>query len=168
MKSKDEKKYHGFLTLPRHSKLLLHEIGYDLFGFYVNLVMLAIWHRKKEEFGRITQKQHEIAKALLISQSTVSRRLKELEKHKYYVVRRGEFIILGYFPLFLYDVSMKMYNNHYANTHELYADMHRINAELQENYAKMQEVQAQKAPQRVYHSFKDDSRSFEKDVEYDV
>lgn len=152
-----EKKYHGYLALPRQSKLLRQELGQDLFGFYLSLVMEAIWYRGNKNFGRIVISQVELANEFNMDQTTISRKFKRLEKHRYCVIRhKGKGITLGYFPLFLKDVAAKMYSKNYANLHELYADMHAINAELQDEYANLQVNRAQTTPQRLRSSSKDD------------
>jgi transcriptional regulator with XRE-family HTH domain len=148
-----EKRLHGYLVLPRQSKLLRQELGYDLFGFYLMLAMEAVWHRGNKRFGQVVGTQAELAKILHMDQSTVSRNLGKLEKHKYCVIRHEQkYITLGFFPLFLNDVSSKIYSKNYASLNELYADMHRINAELQEDYANMQDRRTQKAAQSSYGS----------------
>ncbi|MEK7571662.1 MAG: hypothetical protein AAB553_05305 [Patescibacteria group bacterium] len=147
--------YHGYLALPRHSMLLLHELGYDLFGFYLGLVMCTTWHRNNKQFGRITKNQTELAECLNMTQTTVSRKFKELENHKYFILRSKLGYIPGYFPLFLTDVANKIPKKNYANLHELYADISKINAELQYNYANSQDKRAQNKSQRLYSSSND-------------
>jgi len=147
--------YHGYLALPRHSKLLLKELGYDLFGFYLGLVMCAIWYRGNKNFGRIVKTQTELAESLHMTQTTVSRKFNELEKHKYFVIRHKRGMILGYFPLFLPDVAKKIHSSDYANLHELYSNMHQINAELQGNYANSQDERTQNKSLRFNSSSKD-------------
>ena len=147
--------YHGFLYLPRHSLLLLNELGYDLFGFYIGLVMCSVWSRENKNFGRIAKTQTEIAAILGMTQETVSRKLKALEYYKYFVVRRKRYIILGYFPLFLQEVCKKIHSKNYANLNELYADMYEINAILQEDYTDLQKQRNQKRSQSLNSSSKD-------------
>lgn len=161
MDIEDYKKNHGYLVLPRHSKLLLHELGYDLFGFYLSLIMLAVWFRGNKNFCRIVKSQTEIAKELNIHQSTVSRRFEALEEHKYFVIRHSEHIILGYLPLFLFDVNKKIHSKNYADIHSLYADVYQINADLQNKYAFLQESRGKNTLQRLNSSSKDNSGSFE-------
>lgn len=139
MNKENAKKYHGYLILPRHAQFLIQELGHELFGFYVALLMLAVWSRKNKNFSTVTKTQTEVAKELKINQSTVSRNLRALEKHKYLIIRNKDYIRLGYLPLFLSDVNKKIYSKDYADLHELYADIHTINAELQEYYAKQEE-----------------------------
>lgn len=148
-----DKRLHGYLVLPRQSKLLRQELGYDLFGFYLMLVMEAVWHRSNKRFGQVVGKQAELAKELHMDQSTISRNLSKLEKHKYCVIRHEQkYIILGFFPLFLKDVASKIHSKNYTNLNELYADIHRINAELQDDYVNMQDKRTQKATQSLYSS----------------
>lgn len=155
-----DKKYHGFLGLPRQSKLLLNDLGYDLFGFYLGLVMEAVWFRGNTHISYVTKSQAEIGNALRCEQSTVSRNLKKLEEKKYIVRHTNhKLICLKYFPLFLTDVARKMHSKNYANLDELYADMHKINAELQDKYAISQLKRAPNDPQRLNNSFKDNSYS---------
>lgn len=157
------KNYHGFLGLPRHSKLLLNDLGYDLFGFYIGFVMEAVWFRGNPQMGYVTKSQNEIAVALGCDQSTVSRNLKKLEEKKYILRHtKHKLICLKHFPLFLTDVAFKMYDKNYANLDELYADMHKINAELQEKYVESQGKRAQKDTQRLYNSSKGNSSSSDK------
>ena len=146
--------YHGYLALPRHSMLLLQELGYDLFGFYIGLVMCTTWYRGNKKFGRITKNQTELAETLNMTQATVSRKFKELEKHTYFMLRSKIGYIPGYFPLFLSDVASKIYDKNYANIRELYADISKINAELQYDYANSQDKRAQNKDQRLYSSSK--------------
>lgn len=136
----NKKKYHGFLGLPRQTKLLFHDLGYGLFGFYIGLVMEAIWYRGNPQIGYVTKTQTEIGIALKCDQSTVSRNLQKLEEKKY-LIRHTEhkLIKLAYFPLFLTDVARKMHSKNYANLHDLYVDMYKIDAELQDKYAILQE-----------------------------
>lgn len=164
------KKYHGFIVLPRHSKLLYQELGYELFGFYLALVMQAPWDRRNENFGRIIKSQAQLAKEFNMNQSTISRRLTELENHKYFILRnqRQKYIILGYFPLFLYEVASQIHSKDYSNINELYADMHKVNAELQENYADMQDRRTQSDSQRLYISSNDNVSLPELTYEIDV
>lgn len=157
----DIKSYHGFLVLPRHSKLLRYDLGYLLFGIYLELIMEAIWFRGNSKIGYVPKNQTELAGILGYNQSTVSRHLENLEKRKYIIRHtKHKLIKLSYFPLFLHDVAMKMHSNNYANMNELYADMYKINAELQDNYAKTQDERGQKNTQRVNNSFKDNSEFF--------
>lgn len=162
---KDVKKYHGYLALPRHSRLLIDELGYDLFGFYISLIMLAVWYRGNNNFCKITITQAQIARELNISQSTISRRFKELEKYRYYLIRRDGYMILGYLPLFLSDVATKIHSKDYANVDELYADMHKLNAELQEKYVISQDKRGQNAPQSLSSSSKNNSSLFDDGIE---
>ncbi len=162
---KNVKGYHGFLGLPRHSKLLLQDLGYDLFGFYIGLVMEAIWFRGNSNFGCIAKTQKELAIALDCSQSTISRALDELQLRKY-LLRHRTYIRLSYFPLFLADVDLKMHSRDYASLHDLYADMYIINAELQQKYADSQDRCAQNAKQRLYNSSKGNLSLSEEEVEY--
>jgi|GEM_PF-4384196 len=158
-KHEANKKYHGYLIAPRHSLLLFEELGYELFGFYLGLIMHARWHRGSKYFGRIPLSQTEIAKELEMTQATVSRKLKQLEQHKYFLIRRKGYMILGFLPLFLPDIARKIHSKNYSNLHELYTDMHRINAEMQDNYAKSQERRIQNATQRLNSSSNDDYSS---------
>ena len=160
------KRYHGFLVLPRHSKLLLKDLGYLLFGFHLGLVMEAIWYRGNSQIGYVLKSQIELASLLNCDQATVSRNLNALQE-KRYIIRHTKYklIRLAYFPLFMSDVAGKMHSKDYANLNELYADMYRINAELQDKYAISQEKRAQKGGQSLYSSSKDDLGSFEDDRE---
>jgi len=155
MNMKNANEYHGFLTLPRQCKLLLQELGYDLFGFYIGLVMCAVWYRDNKDIGRILKTQTEIAESLHMTQETVSRKFKALESHRYFVIRHKRVVILGFFPLFLQDVNRKIHSKDYANLNELYADMYKINAELQDNYTVSQNTRTQNNSQRLYSSSKD-------------
>jgi transcriptional regulator with XRE-family HTH domain len=176
MNIEDVKSYHGYLALPRHSFLLIHELEYDLFGFYVGLVMLAEWHRNSKDFRYITKTQEEIAEKLKMTQATVSRKMKMLENHKYFILRhvgqtvkkKDKKILLGYLPLFLTDVANKIHSKDYTNLHELYADMYRINAELQEEHANLQDKRTQKARLSFNNSSIDNSSSsqpYEEDID---
>lgn len=160
------KKYHGWLALPRHAKILRQDLGFHLFGFYVALVMDARWHRGNQQMGCVVGTQAEIASHLGVDQSTISRGIDALcRKNKYYAVKHKKYILLGFFPLFLKDVAEKMANNNYANLNELYADMYKINAELQGEYVILQEKRDQKRLQRVYGSSKDSLSLSEEGVE---
>ncbi len=155
-----DKGYHGNLCLSRQSKFLLQELGCDLYGFYIALVMEAIWYRGNKNFGRIMMTQEELAIKFNMDQGTISRKFKALEnRNRYCVIRHKRSITLGFFPLFLQDVASKIHSKNYANWHELYADMHRINAELQENYAISQDNRTQNASQSLRNS-SNDSVSF--------
>jgi len=99
--------YHGYLALPRHSMLLLQELGYDLFGFYLGLVMCTIWERKNPKFGRITINQSRVSRATQHDTGNSLQKFKELEKHKYFMLRSKLGYIPGYLPLFLTDVAQK-------------------------------------------------------------
>ncbi len=134
--------YHGYLVLPRQAKLLEKDLGYALFGFYITLIMEAVWDRSNLQFSYITKSHSSLAVIMNCNQSTVSRQLKNLEKKKY-LIRYKDSIHLAYFPLFLKDVAKKMHSMNYANLHELYADIHRINAELQEDYAALHSTRGQ-------------------------
>ena len=147
--------YHGYLALSRHSKLLLKELGYDLYGFYIGLVQCVSWFRGNNKFGRITKTQTELAESLNMTQATVSRKFKKLEEHKYFILRSKLGFIPGYFPLFLTDVAKKIHSKNYANLHDLYADMYRINTQLQEDYANSQDKRAQNKTQRINSSSND-------------
>lgn len=147
------KQYHGYLALPRHSKLLRQDLGYRLFSLYIALIIEARWFRGNQYFRCVVGTQTEIATRLGISQAKLSRGLNRLEtKDRKYVIKRSRYILLGYLPLFLTEIADKMHSKNYANLHDLYADMYRINAELQENYAKSQEKRGQNNPQRLYSS----------------
>ena len=147
--------YHGYLALPRQSMLLFQELGYDLFGFYYGLITCTTWHRGNKNFGRITKNQTELAEWLNMTQTTVSRKFKELEKHRYFIIRSKIGYMPGYFPLFLTDVAKKIHSKDYANINELYADISKINADLQYDYANSQDKRAQNKPQRLYGSSND-------------
>lgn len=162
---KDGKKYHGFLVLPRHAKMLQADLGLHLFGIYIALIFLARWHRSNPQMGHVIGTQTEIAKELHISQSSLSRSIEKLEA-KRYVIRHTRYIILKYFTLFLSDVASKIHSKNYANLNELYADVYGINAELQQKYAISQENYDQNHPQRLYISSKDDSGSLEDFEQY--
>lgn len=150
------KKYHGWLVLPRHAKMLRQDLGFHLFTLYLSFIMDARWHRDNPQIGCVIGTQTEIASHLGINQSTVSRGIDALcRKNKYYVVKHKRYILLGFFSLFLLDVAERMAKNNYADLHELYADMHKINAELQDKYAISQGKRDQKRCQRVYSSSKD-------------
>lgn len=150
---KNAKKYHGYLALPRHSKLLRQHLGYRLYHYYLELVTNAIWHRNNPQIGHVIGTQLDLAKILEVSQSTVSRILDSFdEKDRKYVLRRSRYFLLGYFHLFLTDVAGKMAKKDYATLNELYADMHKINAELQENYATSQEKRDRNTTQSFYRS----------------
>ena len=164
------KQYHGYLALPRHSKMLRQDLGYHLFILYIALVMDARWDRKYlSQLGHVLGTQTEIASDLSISQSSLSRGLDKLEaKDRKYVIKHTRYILLGYLPLFLTDVADKMHSKDYASLHDLYADMYRINAELQEKYAIWQEKQAQNTPQRLYRSSKVGLGSFNNSFQEDA
>lgn len=133
---KKDKGYHGYLILPRQSKLLLRELGHGLFGFYLELVMNAGWYRGNKNFGRISKIQAELAIKLNMEQSTVSRNLTALQnRNKYCVIKHKNYLVLGFFPLFVKDVVSEIHSKDYAGLNELYADMHKINAEMQGKYA---------------------------------
>lgn len=168
--NKDEaKKYHGYLALPRHSKMLQQNLGYFLFSLYIALVMDARWHRNNPQIGSVIGTQTEIAFRLGISQSTLSRGIDKLcIKNRYYAIKNKKYILLGFFPLFLIDVASKMDKKEYASLQGLYADMYRINAELQENYAVSQEKRGQNAPQRLYRSYNVDSDSSQGDNQEEI
>lgn len=151
--------YHGFLGLPRHSKLLMYDMGFALFGFYLGLIMEAIWDRRNPDFSRVIRTQKELSQLFNCSQSTISRGLKVLETKKY-LIRYTDYILLKWLPLFLTDVAYKMHSKDYANLHELYADMNSINAELNEHYANSNNNRGQNDTQRLYSSFKDNISSF--------
>lgn len=151
---KKKNNYHGFLALPRQTKLLMKDLGLNLYGFYVALAMEAIWDRKNPDIGRVVKKQIELAFSTGCNQSTISRLLKDLEKRKY-LIRHKDYIFLAYFPLFLNDVARKMYGKDYANLQELYADMYKINAELQQSYAISQHNRGQMSSQSLYISSND-------------
>ncbi len=136
---RDVKENHGYLAVPRHSKMLFQELGYELYGFYLGLVMNAVWQRGNKNFGKVVMTQTELATSLNMTQSCVSRNFKRLEKHKFFAVRMKRYILLRYFPLFLTDVAKKIHSKDYANLHELYADVYRINAEVQADYANSQD-----------------------------
>ena len=161
----DVKLKHGYLVLPRQSLFLFQELGHDLFGFYIGLIMSAIWHRGNKNFGKIIKTQTMLAFEQGINQATISRKLKELEKHKYFVVRHRNEMLLGFFPLFLRDVASKIHSKDYANLRELYTDMHSINADLQDKYADLQDKRAQNVIQRLNSSFKDNLISYDYDSE---
>lgn len=150
----NKKIYHGYLVLPRHSKLLLHELGYDLFGFYMGLVMSAVWFRGNQNFGYITKKQSELARELNINQPTVSRRFKDLEKHKQFVIRHKNHILVCFLPLFLKEVASKIHSKDYQSLNDLYTDMYEINTELQREYINLHHNLPQNDIQRVYSSSK--------------
>lgn len=141
IKNINMKTRHGYLAIPRQATLLLEELGCELFGIYLTLVMKAPWDRRNENFGRIVKTQVQLGKELNMHQSTISRKLDELEKHRYCILRHQDqgYMTLGYFPLFLHEVTIKIINKNYADLNELYADMYRINAKLQEDYAAMQD-----------------------------
>ena len=169
--NKDEaKRYHGYLALPRHSKMLRQDIGYHLFSLYIALVIDARWDRKyPNQFGHVVGTQTEIAALLNISQSKLSRGLDKLEaKDRKYAIKHKRYILLGYLHLFLTDVADKMYDKDYANPHDLYADMYRINAELQEKYAISQEKRDRNTPQRLYRSSRVDLGSFDSSFQEDT
>lgn len=153
-----DKHYHGYLMLPRQSMWLLQTLGHGLFGFYLELVMIANWDRRNKNFGRIPETQAELARILSMEQSTISRNFAALQiRNKYCVIKHKEYLILGFFPLFIRDVVAQIHNKDYANLDELYADMHRINAELHQNYANLQDKRAQNDTQSVYGSYKQSS-----------
>lgn len=167
MNIKIQNTHHGYLTLPRQAKLLLQELGPSLFGFYLGLVMEANWFRGHKNFGRITKTQVELANELNITQETISRKFKKLEKHSYCVLRhKGEGgILLGYFPLFIKDVASKMLKKNYANLGELYADMYKINTEMQEDYTFLQDNQTPSTSHKL-NSSSNVSISSREDVGY--
>jgi hypothetical protein len=140
--------YHGYVILPRQSKLLLRVLGHGLFGFYLDLVMEASWHRGSKYFGQIKNTQAELAKKLNMEQSTISRNIKAIQKlNRYCIIKRKNYLILGFFPLFVLDVVSKISRNDYEDLHTLYADVHQINANMQEKYAFLQDERTQNASQ---------------------
>lgn len=148
MNMKKSTGYHGYVILPRQSKLLLRVLGHGLFGFYLDLIMEASWHRRSKYFGQIRNTQAELAKKLNMEQSTISRNIKAIQKrNRYCIIKRKNYLILGFFPLFLLDVVSKISRNDYEDLHALYADVHQINANLQENYAFLQDERTQNASQ---------------------
>lgn len=161
----DGKKYHGFLGLPRHSKMLLHDLGHDLFGFYIGLVMEAVWFRGNPDIGCVKKSQKQLAGALNCSQSTISRLLSQLERRKY-IIRHKNYMRLAYLPLFLAEVAFKIHSRNYANLHELYADMYAVNAELQQKYSDSQLRRGQTNTQRLYNSSKGDPGLSEDDISF--
>lgn len=163
---KNTKKYHGFLGLPRHSKLLFYDLGYMLYGFYIGLVMEAVWFRGNPDFCCINKTQKELAISLNCNQSTVSRILAELQARKY-LINHEVYKRLAYFPLFLTDVASKMHSKDYANLNELYADMHRINAEMQDKYALSQGKRDQNATQSLYSSSNDNLSFSQEEINLD-
>lgn len=163
------KQYHGYLALPRHSKILRQDIGYGLFSLYIALAIEARWFRGNPYFCCVVGTQTEIAARLGISQSTLSRGLDKLAaKDKWYAIKHTRYIRLGYFPLFLKDVAEKMAEKDYSTLHEVYADMYEVNAELQGNYATLQEKRGKNTTQRLNSSFKDDYSSFDSDAQGDA
>lgn len=148
---KGNNKYHGFLALPRHAKILRQDLGFHLFNLYIAFIMEARWHRNNPQIGCVIGTQAEIASHLGVNQSTISRGIDVLyRKNKYYAVKHKKYVKLGFFPLFLADVAKRMAKSDYANLNELYADMYRINAELQDNYAISQEKLGKNPIQRLY------------------
>lgn len=137
---KDIKDRHGYLILPRQLKLLRQVIGVELFGFYLSLAMEAIWSRKNENFGLVMGTQAEIALKLNMDQATVSRKLKALnERFRYCVIKHKNSIRLGFFPLFVKDISSLIHSKNYANLNQLYEDMHSLNVELKREYANLKD-----------------------------
>lgn len=151
--------YHGYLGLPRQSKLLMYDMGYALFGFYLGLIMEAIWDRRNPDFKRVIRTQKELSEIFHCSQSTISRCLKFLES-KRYLIRHTDYILLKWFPLFLTDIAQKIHSKDYADLHELCADLDSVNAELNERYANSNNNRSQNATQRLYSSSKDNISSF--------
>lgn len=70
MRTINKKAKHGFLALPRQANFIINELGSDLFGFYVALVMLARWYRGNPHFGKVLLSQSELAENLQTSQAT--------------------------------------------------------------------------------------------------
>ena len=151
MENVNEKRFHGFVILPRQSKHLRKELGTTLFLFYIDLAMEANWSRRdKKTLGVVQMTQSEVALALGVDQGTVSKKLDALLLiDKYCIVKNKRSITLNFMPLFLYDVAVEMGLNDYVNWNEAVADMHIINAELQEKYDKRNNIRTQKASLRV-------------------
>jgi hypothetical protein len=154
-----DKKYKGYFVFPRQALLLYFELGFDLFGFYLALVTLANWYRGNKNFGKVTKNQEEIAEALRTTQSTVSRKIRDLTKHPHFILRHNKEQILGYFPLFSKDVASKIASNRYETLHELYAAIYEINREVQEKYAYLQDIKPQNRVQNLISSFNSECSS---------
>jgi DNA-binding MarR family transcriptional regulator len=162
--------YHGFLALPRHTKLLIKDLGESLFVFYLRLAMEAVWHRNNHEIGCVTKSQAALASIIGCDQSTVSRNLKELEVRQY-LIRRDDQIWMSYFPLFLADVARAIHSKDYANVHELYADIHKVDADLQASYAQAHIVPGEDSPQSFSIPYKGDlgsSHSYSGNSDVDI
>lgn len=162
----EAKKHHGYLALPRHTKILQKDLGHRLFSLHLALIMNARWFRGNPFFCRVVGTQAEIAKEIDTTQSNLSRDLDQLQK-KGYLLKRKRYIILKYFPLFLPDIAKKIHSNDYANSHELYEDVYKINAKLQEKYAESQDQRDQNAPQSLNSSSKD-NLGFSQESSYQI
>src|SRR3989344_7331729 len=96
----NNKRYHGYLILSRHTKFLMEDLGYPLYGFYLGLIQEARWDRRYlDTFGRVHKTNVELAQVFGCNQSTISRNLTKLQK-KRYVVKHHRYVTLLYFPLF--------------------------------------------------------------------
>lgn len=149
MEDVNEKKYHGFIVLPRQLKHLRKELGTNLYHFYIDLAMEARWNRKyKKTLGKIMMTQSELAVELGIDQGTVSKKLDALQS-KNCIVKNKKSISLSFMPIFLYDIAVEIKLNDYANWQEVLEDMNINNAELQEKYDKRNNIRTQNTSLRV-------------------
>jgi hypothetical protein len=144
--------YRGYLGLPRQSKLIMRHLGYPLFGFYIALVMEAVWDRKKDHFGSVTKSNSQLADIFLCNESTVSRNIKKLCLKGFVKKYKTEIQIL-HFPLFLILVTKKIAHHNPANMQELESFVHEISAKMQGQDANLHAIKPQKSPESSEVSF---------------
>lgn len=143
--------YHGYLGLPRQVKLILRNLGYLLFGFYIGLVLEAVWDRKKDDFGCVKKTNSELTELFFCDESTVSRNLNKLVQ-KGFVRKLKRKIQITYFPVFEINITKKLVKLEIASVQELRAVMQDFNAELQEIFANLHEASVQKESQSFHIS----------------
>ncbi len=164
----NKKKRHGYIALSRQAIFLKDQMGNRLFFLYCNLALIARWSRNDEYFGCVVGTQTEIAVLLNMSQSALSRNIKDIIKlNPQLLIKRAKYIRLAFYPLFTNDVASAMSSNDYENIQDLYSDMHLINVQMQNNYEIMQEKRAQNHRKRLYNSSSTLSNSFTDDSKED-
>lgn len=133
---------HGYLYFPRISQVLIKDLGFALFGFYMGLVGQVIWDKRKNSYGCINKTNFELGQFFVCHETTVSRNLKELENKGYLIKTPGQIKIVD-FSLFEFQTARMLKCEHFTSAHELRERLQELRANFKEENAVLLDSKAE-------------------------